>query len=271
MTELKLGKKPSTVDERDLKFSDFKVAGTTYPVPHVGFGAEHIAKLTPSLTMMGNGPAAPGDDIPAEWTAAAQGAGDCVWADAGNRVRYSNLLAGKEVLVTGKECIEEYQTNTGYDPVTGANDNGTDMRTALNYARNTGILAHDGTRHKIGGYCALEPGHWTEMLEALAVFDIVSIGFQFRQCYMDQFNAGKPWQYEAASPVEGGHDVLVVDRLLVSQIGVLSWQRLQGFGAMVYTNDSDEAYGIFVPESMVAGKGPEGFDMAQYTAALAAL
>ena len=271
-----LGKKPAVKDERDLLFADFKkpTAEGAYPVAPVGFGEKHAALLTPHLLMMGNGPAMPGDDIPPTWIAAQQGAGDCVWADAGNRARYSNLLAGKQVTVTGEECIEMYQTETGYDPITGANDNGTDMRDALNYARTTGILDHNGSRHLIGGYCALGTtgdALWTELLEALAVFDVVSIGLQFRQCYMDQFNAGQPWNYQADSPIVGGHDVLVATRRLANQIQVFTWATLHDVYADVVVKDVDEAYGIFLPDSMVAGKGPEGFDMAEYQAALAAL
>ena len=113
-----LGKKPATVDKRDLLFKDFRAtAAKTYPVAPIGFGLKHVSLISGSLTMMGNGPDDDGS-IPAEWTAAKQGAGDCVIADAGNRVRYSNLLAGKTVKVTGKECIQVYADLTGYDPVT---------------------------------------------------------------------------------------------------------------------------------------------------------
>lgn len=269
--ELKLGKLPATYDKRDLHFKDFIDKATTLRQAPVGFAQARVHHLLQSgLTMMGNGPAMPADDIPAEWTAAQEGAGDCVWADAGNRVKYSNALANRSVIVRGKECIEGYQT-TGYDPVSGSGDNGTDMRVALNYARKTGIADSTGVRHKIGGYCALTAGSWSEMLEALAVFDMVSFGIQFRGCYMDQFNAGKPWKYVASSPVEGGHDILCVDRSHTTEVDVLTWAKIQGFMESVYSHDCDEAYGIFLPETLVNGVSPEGFSLADFTAALSEL
>jgi hypothetical protein len=269
--ELELGKLPATYDKRDLRFVDFKSKTVALKQAPVGFATARVEKFAPGLTMMGNGPAMPEDAIPANWTAAQEGAGDCVWADAGNRVKYSNALAGKNVDVRGKECIEMYAKEVGYNPVTGDNDNGTDMRSALNYARKTGIIDSTGTEHKIGGYCSLTPGNWTEMLEALAIFDMVCFGIQFRGCYMDQFNAGKPWNYVRSSPVEGGHDILCVDRNHTTEVDVFTWAKVQGFMESVYTHDCDEAYGIFLPETLTNGVSPEGFHLADFTAALAEL
>lgn len=269
---LKLGKLPATYDRRTLMFHEFVKPEITLRQAPVGFAQARVRTLLATgLTMMGNGPAMPEDEIPPDWKAAEEGVGDCVWADAGNRVKYSNALAGKTVEVGGRACIQMYSDQTGYNPITGAGDNGTDMRTALNYARKTGILDDSGGRHKIGGYCGLEAGNWTQMLEAMSIFDMVSFGIQFRGCYMDQFNAGKPFSYNRSSPVEGGHDVLCVDRSATTRMDVLTWAKIQGFNESVYTHDCDEAYGIFLPESLTAGKSPEGFHMADFTAALAAL
>jgi hypothetical protein len=265
---LKLGKRAATYDRRDLLFSDFKLAvsatpAAAYKEAPVGFGAKHEA-LIANWEMLGNGP----DDTVAPGF---QGAGDCVLADAGHATMYANAMAGKTVLVTGKEAIADYSAITGYVVGDDSTDQGTDMRTALNFRRQTGTLAHDGSRHKIGGYCALEAGNFTELLEALAVFDVVSIGIEFPQSAMDQFDAGKPWTYVKSSPIEGGHDVLVVGMPGTLQGSAVTWAKVQPFASTFYSHLNDESFGVFLPESMVAGKSPEGFDLAQFTAALKAL
>ena len=262
MNALKLGKKPATLDKRDLLFSDFKAAATLEQAP-VGFGVERAARI--HWQMLGNGPdntVQPGF----------QGAGDCVCADACNRVIYSNSIAGKPVPpFTGLTAIKLYETVGHYKLDDPATDNGTDMRTALNYARTHGITDAAGATHKIGGYCALQAGNWTELLQALNIFDVVSIGIQFPASAMGQFDAGKPWTYVKSSAIEGGHDVLVTTRPTSTHIGVQTWAKTQPMAETFYTHLSDEAYGVFLPETLVAGKSPEGFNLTDFTAALAEL
>ena len=259
---LKTGKLPASYDSRDLLFTHFKAMpdGAQYKQAPVGFGVERTKTL--EWQMLGNGP----DDSVAPGF---QGAGDCVEADACHRAMYGKTLAGEPCPpFTGKEAIELYSTLTGYVVGDDNTDQGTDMRKALNYARKTGVKDASGVVHKIGGYCALQAGSWTELLEALAIFDVVSIGVQFPQSAMDQFNAGKPWSYVRSSPIEGGHDVLVVNRPSHLDVEVVTWARLQKVTQSFYTHLCDEAYGIFMPESLTNGKSPEGFDMAAFQQAL---
>lgn len=258
-----LGKKPATYDPRDLAFSSFKLPGATFEQAPIGFGAKHES-LVRDWGMLGNGP----DNTVAPNFG---GCGDCVLADAGHAVEYSNAMAGRTVLVTGKQAVADYSTLTGYVLNEPSTDKGTDMRAALNFRRTTGTLAADGARHKIGGYCSLQVGDWAELLQALAVFDLVSIGFKFPSSAMAQFTAGQMWTYVATSPIDGGHDVPVIGRPAVSELTCVTWGQVQQLTRSFYQHLNDESYGVFMPESMVAGKGPEGFDMAAYQAALAAL
>lgn len=268
--QLKLGKKPASYDRRDLLFTDFRKGGAQeqYTPAAVGFAVDRTQNFPWGI--MGNGPE---DDnsLPTDWSAAKGGAGDCTCADSVHRVMYANHLAGTVVNMTSKQAIDLYIAIAGYDPTTGANDNGADMRNVLNYCYTTGVTDADGNVHKIGGFCALQAGDWTQMLEALEVFDVVSIGIEFPQSAMDQFNAGQPWTYVASSPIEGGHDIMIATRPGDNLVDVVTWAKLQGMTQEFYAKMCDEAFGVFLPESMTAGKSPEGFDMDQFKTALASL
>lgn len=264
---LKLGKAPATYDRRDLLFTDFRSgkAGQRYAAAPVDFGVARTARV--KLSMLGNGPS-DDDSLPTDWSAAIGGAGDCTCADSVNRVKISNALANKDVPVNAKCAIDLYSAITGYDPKTGANDNGANMRDVLNYCRSTGVTDADGDVHKIGGFCALSAGDWTQALEALAVFDFVSLGIEFPQSAMDQFGEGKPWTVVKSSPVDGGHDVLMLSRPELNEVGVATWAKIQPMTEEFFKTYCDEAYGVFMPEALVDGKSPEGFQMSDFVEAL---
>ena len=196
-----------------------------------------------------------------------QGAGDCVFAGGGHETMLWNIMAARTVTITGRQSIKDYSAVTGYNPTTGANDNGTDVRQALHYRAKTGLLDATGARHKIGAYLALEPGNWQHLLEAMYLFGAAGIGFQFPASAMDQFNAGKPWSVVSRSTIEGGHYVpLVADRV---NIVCVTWAKLQQMTRAFYVKYCDEAWAILSPEIIGStGKTLDGFDLATLQADL---
>lgn len=250
MTTLKLGKAPATHDDKDLLFTQFEVIAKPPPAASVGFGHKGVV---PQWGMLGN-----------------DAHGDCVWAGAAHETIMWNAIAGMAVPFDDKSVLSDYAAVAGFDPITGANDNGTNMRDAMNYRRHTGIVDTLGKRHLIGGYVALEPGNWNQLLQALFVFDAVAIGIQFPSSAMAQFNQGKPWQVVPGAKIEGGHYVPVVGRPGLTMLDIVTWGRVQQMTKSFYRRYADEAYGILSTETLKKGKSAEGYDLAGLQKALSA-
>lgn len=256
-TRLRLGKLPATRDKRDLLFRNYLTG--KLPTPPKQFGHENL--ISDDLwQMLGNGP----DDSVAPGF---QGAGDCVFAGACHETMLWTREGGQPATFTGANAIAAYSKVTGYNPKTGANDNGTDVRTALKFRQKTGIQDSSGVTHKIGAFLAIEPGNFTHVLQALYLFGAVGLGIQFPSSAMDQFNANEPWAVTKGSSIEGGHYIpLVASR---STLECVTWGRTQLMTTAFFSKYCDEAYAILSPEMLHAGMSPEGFDLAQLQADLA--
>jgi hypothetical protein len=100
--------------------------------------------------------------------------GDCTCAAAGHLIMEWTANSGnKMVAPTDKQIVAAYSAITGYNPVTGANDNGAQEIDVLNYWRQTGIAGH-----KIGAYVALEPANHTHVMDSVYIFEGCYIGVQ---------------------------------------------------------------------------------------------
>lgn len=261
MSILRLGKLPPTKDDRDLLFVNYLIP-PKLPTPPKVFG--HQA-LIPSheWEMLGNGP----DESVAPGFA---GAGDCVFAGGDHETMLWNAEAGNPVQITGLETIQDYSAVTGYVIGDDSTDQGTEIRDALKYRYNTGLLDHAGNRHKIGAYLALEPGNLSNLYTALWLFGTVEIGLNFPSSAMDQFDAGKSWSVVRHSSSLGGHDVCLVGK--GSYLYCVTWGRLQAMTVSFFQHYCDEMWAILSPEFLVGGKKSlEGFDLATLQADLTAL
>jgi hypothetical protein len=245
---LKLGKLVPKHDPRTLSFTQFQVAATLKAAP-IGFGHQG---LIPSWGMLGN-----------------DRAGDCVVAGGAHETMLWNAIAKRTIPFDAKSVLSDYSTVTGYDPVTGANDNGTVVLDYLKYRRNTGALDAVGQRHHIGAFVALEVGNWTQLLEALYIFDVVGIGVEFPNTAMTQFENGQPWSVVPGAQIEGGHYIPIVGRPKISTLNIVTWGKVQPMTRAFYKKYCDEAWGILSTESLANGKTAEGFDLTALQSAIA--
>jgi hypothetical protein len=126
---------------------------------------------------------------------------------------------------TDEAVLSDYAAVTGFNPVTGAGDNGTVVLDALNYRRKVGIVDAQGNRHKIAAYAALEPGNWHNVLTALYLFHNIGIGINFPNTAMAQFNHGKPWTKIMNYRLDGGHYIPIVAKR-GSYLDVVTWSRI---------------------------------------------
>lgn len=245
---MKLGKQPATHDDRDLTLAAY--TKKKLPVPPATFG--HYPAVT-AWGMLGN-----------------DTHGDCVWAGAAHETMVWNAAHGVSATFDDAHVLADYSAVTGFDPSDPNTDQGTNVRTALNYRRQVGIQDSTGGRHKIGAYLALAPGDMIELLRSAYLFGAVGIGIEFPQSAHDQFNAGQPWTVVSGSPVEGGHYVPVVGADL-HYVYVVTWGRVQRVTKGFLRKYCDEAFALLSVEYLSHGLSPEGFDLAQLQADLKSL
>ena len=239
MPELKLGKKPFIPSTRDLRYFKFRMPKEMPSRPRY-FGNESVVK---DWGMLGN-----------------DGAGDCVWAGAGHEHMTMCGVTGKGVEFQTKDIITAYSEVTGYVPGDDSTDNGTEVRTAMEYRKATGVKDSKGEYHKIGAFVRIDPKKTDYLFEALYLFDVVGLGIQFPDSAMDQFDQGKPWKVVKGAEVEGGHYVPVIAKRKEGLICV-TWGQLQVITMGFLRKYADEAWTVISEDDLKDGKSIEGFDM----------
>jgi hypothetical protein len=190
--------------------------------------------------------------------------GDCTCAATGHEVQAWTRYAGTEVTVPQADIISLYSAVSGYDPATGANDNGCVIQDVLEYWQKNGI---PGAGHKIAAFAQLEG--WTHDLDlvktVLNIFGSVYIGLNVPASAETQFSAGQPWTVVADSPIEGGHAVPVqywgdAD----DQIGCVTWGALQPMTRDFFTTYVDEVWVVITDDWLDANRETiTGLNLAQ--------
>lgn len=259
---LKTGKKPARYDATTIRYADVRPSGLIVPKapkPGGGYGSDFK-----NWWMLGNGPQDDGS-IPASW-AAAQGAGDCVYAGLGHGIFESTKNAGRPIpKISGLTTLRHYSAGTGYNLQTGAGDNGTDVQSALQWMQTTGFADNAGVAHKIGTFVSLEPGNLAQLWEALWLFEEVGIGIQFPFSAMDQFNAGQTWSVVPGAQIDGGHYIPLVGHPTTNIWTCVTWAQRQTMTPQFLTTYCDEAYAWIDPlrYNAVTGLTQQKFDDAE--------
>lgn len=199
--------------------------------------------------------------------------GDCVWAGAAHETMLWTTEAGKLARFDDVHVLADYAKVTGFDPRTGANDNGTVVLDALNYRRKVGVHDASGTAHKIGAYAKVDASNTVHLKAAVWLFDAVGIGFEVPDYAEDQFALGQIWHIggqDPNAPIVGGHYVPVVG-YDSGGLWLVTWGELHRMTWQFFRKYTDEAYALLSPDMLRAGKSPDGFDLATLNADLAAL
>ena len=200
--------------------------------------------------------------------------GDCTCAAAGHLIMEWTANAGKKMVTpTDKQIVAAYSAITGYNPQTGANDNGAVEIDVLNYWRQSGIA-----KHKIGAYVALEPSNHIQIMDSVYIFEGCYIGLQLPVSAQAQVQNHQPWSVPPGGPTGdgkpgswGGHAVPVV---AYDQRGVtvVTWGALQSMTWSFWEAYCDEAYAILSTDYLDdKQQSPAGFNMQQLQADLADL
>ncbi len=243
--KLKLGKQTARHDPRALLLASYVTAGL--PTPPASF--DLTTKVGQSWGMMDN------DQI-----------GDCTCATAGHLIMEWTANAGKKMVTpTDKQIVAAYSAITGYNPVTGANDNGANEVDVLNYWRQTGIGGH-----KIGAYMSLEPSNHTHIMDSVYIFGGCYIGVQLPISAQAQTQNHQPWSVPPGGATGdgkpgswGGHaiPVMAYDSRGVT---VVTWGALQVMTWSFWEAYCDESYAILSNDYLVGKKTtPQGFNLQQ--------
>ena len=136
-----LGRLPFVADHRDLKLAKYIDQAKLIEAAQVPGALDWGVFPAPD----GTSPAADTDPL------YNNKAGCCVFSAPGHMVKLVGQLTGAPTTVTAQMVCDAYAAATGYDPATGANDNGANIRDMLNLWRQQGLY---GTT--IAAYCAVD-------------------------------------------------------------------------------------------------------------------
>jgi hypothetical protein len=239
---MKLGKLPAIHDPRTLSYRNYKTGSAVIPVEaHWGHGLVYGSL---GNTMVG----------------------DCVEAAYAHQVQVWDARAGHPWAPTTPVTLAAYSAITGYTPSVPSSDNGTNMLSALNYWRATGL---DG--HKLTAFARINPRVMSDVKESVAWFGGVNLGLQLPlNCQGTEQWVVRPGPGSAAGSW-GGHCVPIVG-YGPSWAWVNTWGNLTAVSWDFLATYSDEAYVLLSEEWMEAsGTSPAHLAWGQLQADLANL
>lgn len=270
--ELHLGKLPAApLRPGTVRFVDLRpalAAKGLLPKPPDLWGHGHDFPQG-AWKMLGNGPLGSDEGaLPADWTAAEQGCGDCTIAGPAHEEMEAAKNGGRTVpSFSAQTVIEQYAARTkaangtAYSPETGEGDTGLDIQAVNEWRVTDGIADDAGETFKIVQPVALTPGNVQELWEATWLFEKSGLGLVICEAQMTQFDAGPQptWDYVAGSPEEGGHYVPAMGKL-----GLVSWAEDVYYTPAFIEKQNDESYAYLDPEiyNAVTGETLEDFSQA---------
>jgi hypothetical protein len=177
--------------------------------------------------------------------------GCCVVAGMG----HSEMAWTNGKVIVPDNVIESVYTDlSGYNPITGTNDNGCVMLDAQNYWHNTGIFGH-----KTGAFTKVGLNE-KDIQTGLYLFNGLDIGIQLPVSAIDQFRKGKTWKYVRGSRIEGGHCV-ILNYYDDKYYKLVTWGKLVLVEKKFVYEYMDEGYADISEDYIIGGKTKQGFDM----------
>ncbi|MFZ0212518.1 MAG: hypothetical protein WBE20_16155 [Candidatus Acidiferrales bacterium] len=245
----RLGKNDPKPHRLTLNFNDFVPAGPLPVPPEKVYWEYKIPEA--QLGMFGN------DKY-----------GDCVWAWFAHRIMMTTAHTATLVTPTLDQVLEAYAGCTGFDPATGANDNGTAMTDAFAYWQSTGIAGH-----KILGWAAVDWKQKAHVDLAIDLFGALDMGVQLPASAESQFDNGKPW--DVVSPdggIRGGHCVGYEGSGSQGDT-CITWAARQRLGNRWNGKYADEAYVVISDDwfDITTGLSPSHFNRDSLWAAIKAM
>lgn len=186
--------------------------------------------------------------------------GDCTCAAVGHAIQVWTANNGPEVTISDQNILSLYSNVSGYDPNTGANDNGAVIQTVLNYVRHNGL---DG--HRIGAYVFVDPTSQEEVQQASFLFGGLYLGVNLPRSAQSQQVWSVPKHLHINLPQWrpngwGGHAIFNPD---FDQVGLtcITWGEKKKMTWDWFKVYCTECYAIISPDWVTgATPAPNGFD-----------
>jgi hypothetical protein len=206
----KYGKLAAKADPRRLMFAAYTSAQLPAP-PATCDRTYGITDWTP----MGNS----GEDEPPPGVRVC---GDCAYAAPGHMVMGWSMGATKKpVIIPATEIVAAYATGTGYNPITGAGDNGSAMPDVCEQWRTAGIGGN-----KITAYGALSTQNQLGIMQATYLYGGAYIGLTLPASAEQQTDANLVWTVPWFSPIIGGHAVPILS-YDATHVWLITWGKIQ--------------------------------------------
>jgi len=233
---LKLGKLAPKHDVRTLQLANYLDIGKLPPIPvQYDWG-----KKVPVWGAMGN-----------------LTIGDCTCASAGHMVQTWTSNASIEITPSDDDIIAAYSAVSGYNPITGENDDGAVELDVLNYWRKTGVAGH-----KIDAYTACEPRNHAHVKAAVYLFGGCYIGLALPLSAQNQAVWSVPsWGlHGSGAPGSwGGHACSVV-AFDSHYLTVVTWGALQRMTWRFADRYMDESYAVLSQDFINGGIAPNALN-----------
>jgi hypothetical protein len=245
---VKLGKHDAVYDDRNLKLVNYLIKTELPPLPSTYDWFQRISRFGPLGNLV---------------------AGDCVVAGAMHMVQTWTANQGHEIIMTQEQALALYSQLTGYDPKTGANDNGLNIAAFLKFWRQTGVVGH-----KIGAYVMVNPHDHRQLAYANYLFGGVYCGLALPLTARNQqvWDVTDPSLAEEAAPGSwGGH---CVNLGIHDPLGYVfsTWGEEQYATGPFVNSYCDEAYAIISQDFLDGNnKAPNSFDLESLTKDLQAV
>lgn len=196
--------------------------------------------------------------------------GDCVWAAKAHMHMFWPLIGGyKRNYFWTNNVLSDYAAATGFRASDPDTDQGTDMKTAAEYHRKTGVRDASGNRHRVNAYVNLISGNVDQLTMATYVFGAVELGVLITEDNMRQFDKGEPWDITNDQPM-GGHCIPVFGRDADGNFLCVSWGKVQRITPAFIEKYMDEAIAYLDPQILnKAGLSPGAYDKATLVKMLA--
>lgn len=239
MELFKLGKQAAKHDPRTLKLADY-VTLPPYPMEY------EWSKPVTKLGMMRN------DQLSC-----------CVPAGIGHSLQTCSANAGNEIIVSDDDIVKEYTNFSGYNPVTGENDNGCIMLDSLKHVYNNGFAGNT-----IKAFVSVNLANLELIKFALYAFGGILEGIALPESSQgaDSFVMPLPGQ-NGQRGSWGGHCVYGPD-MFPDFHRVDSWGTEMRMEWPFLTTYADEAYVVIWNDFIVNNESPVKIDMVQLLADL---
>jgi hypothetical protein len=241
---MKLGKLAPKHNPKTLDFASYLLPKSIAPPPTKAYWEY---KVPPAWNMYGN-----------------DTCGDCTCAAAAHLLMNWTAHTSSMVAPALEEVMGMYSAISGYDPVSGANDNGAAITDVLDYLQKTGLSGH-----KIDGWAQIDHTNLDHVRMAIYLFGGINIGVQLPMSAMDQNNAHATWDVlPDDGGIDGGHSIPNFGYGATGTTAV-TWGALQPMTWEWFKKYCDEAYVLLSLDWLAtSGLAPSHLDVVSLRADL---